>query len=185
MNGFSGILPARVVALAAALALCASPAVVHAAGYLKIGDIKGESTDKDHKGEIEILSWSWGQTRSPRNSGTASGRRQHRPITITKAVDQASPKLREASSSGRPFPKMELMLPSKEGKAGEYQTYELTNVVVSAYTVNPLSAGEHASSTESFTLTYEDSTVKATAVQHNVTDLDFTRERAREGTDRQ
>lgn len=55
------------VSIAAAIAAAmtfgaASPAL--AGGYLKLGDIKGESTDKDHKGEIEVLSWSWGQTNS-------------------------------------------------------------------------------------------------------------------------
>jgi len=29
------------------------------AAYMKLGDIKGESSDKDHKGEIEILSYSF------------------------------------------------------------------------------------------------------------------------------
>ena len=28
--------------------------------FLKIGDIKGESKDSKHKGEIDVLSWSWG-----------------------------------------------------------------------------------------------------------------------------
>lgn len=30
--------------------------------FLKIDGIKGESTDKAHKGEIEIESFSWGET---------------------------------------------------------------------------------------------------------------------------
>lgn len=37
------------------------PGSAHATGtFLKIGAIKGESTNKTHKEEIEILSWSWG-----------------------------------------------------------------------------------------------------------------------------
>ena len=28
--------------------------------FIKIGDIKGESADKDHKDEIDVLAWSWG-----------------------------------------------------------------------------------------------------------------------------
>ena len=28
--------------------------------FLKLGDIKGESTDDKHKNEIEVLSFSWG-----------------------------------------------------------------------------------------------------------------------------
>ena len=28
--------------------------------FLKIGNIKGESTDSKHKDEIDVFSWSWG-----------------------------------------------------------------------------------------------------------------------------
>ena len=37
--------------------------------FLKIEGIEGESEDRAHKGEIEILSWSWGVT----NAGTSGG----------------------------------------------------------------------------------------------------------------
>ena len=50
------------VTIATALAMLAAPAVAGPA-YLKIGDIKGESTGKGHEGQIEILSWSWGEAR--------------------------------------------------------------------------------------------------------------------------
>ena len=30
--------------------------------FLKIDDIKGESKDSKHKGEIDVLSWSWGMS---------------------------------------------------------------------------------------------------------------------------
>jgi hypothetical protein len=55
------------VSIATALAMLAAPAIAGPA-YLKLGDIKGESTDKGHKDQIEILSWSWG-ARSPAASG--------------------------------------------------------------------------------------------------------------------
>ena len=28
--------------------------------FLKLGDVKGESKDSKHEGEIDVLSWSWG-----------------------------------------------------------------------------------------------------------------------------
>ena len=28
--------------------------------FMKIDDIKGESVDKTHKDEIDVLAWSWG-----------------------------------------------------------------------------------------------------------------------------
>ena len=35
--------------------------------FIKIGDVKGESKDKTHKEEIDVLAWSWGVS----NSGCA------------------------------------------------------------------------------------------------------------------
>lgn len=66
---------------------------VSAAGYIKFEGIDGEAMDKDHKGWSDILSVSG--LASPRDaaSGMATGKRQHKPITITKRVDQATPAL--------------------------------------------------------------------------------------------
>ena len=33
--------------------------------HIKFDGIDGESTDRDHKGEIEVLSWSWGISAQP------------------------------------------------------------------------------------------------------------------------
>src|SRR4029453_16142299 len=42
--------------------------------FLKIDDIKGESADKTHGGEIEVLTWNWGLTQSgTAHSGTGAG----------------------------------------------------------------------------------------------------------------
>ena len=35
--------------------------------FIKIGALKGESIDKTHAGEIDVLAWSWGMS----NSGSA------------------------------------------------------------------------------------------------------------------
>ena len=32
--------------------------------FIKLGDIKGESQDKSHKDEIDVLAWSWGLSQS-------------------------------------------------------------------------------------------------------------------------
>lgn len=57
------------VSAAIALAFVLAPAPALAAGYLKLGDIKGDtraSADKKdfYKGWIELNSWSWGETRA-------------------------------------------------------------------------------------------------------------------------
>jgi type VI secretion system secreted protein Hcp len=67
--------------------------------FLKIDGIEGESQKEGHKGEIEVLSWSWGAT----NSGTVrpGGTSGERDIVITKAVDKSSASLTYYLQTGR------------------------------------------------------------------------------------
>jgi hypothetical protein len=48
------------ITLASGLAATSTAAIAGGSAYLKIGGIKGESSDSKHKDEIEIHSWSWG-----------------------------------------------------------------------------------------------------------------------------
>jgi type VI secretion system secreted protein Hcp len=52
--------------------------------YLKLGDIAGESTSRDHAGEIEVSTWSWGSD-ADGDQVIPSG------LCIAKTVDGASP----------------------------------------------------------------------------------------------
>jgi type VI secretion system secreted protein Hcp len=177
MKRISGLLSVKAVVLAFAVTMCASPGLGLAAGFLKFDGIKGETADNAPKGEIEIQSWSWGETNAGRSSGLPTGKRQHKPITITKVVDKASPILQQASTSGRSIPAMEVALPKKGGGAGEYMKYELKNVKVTSYSV---SSSGGSVQTETFTLTYEETTaIPARISQSNTTDVEFIRERAR------
>ena len=39
--------------------------------HIKFDGVEGESTHKDHKGEIEVLSWSWGVNNVSLGTGRA------------------------------------------------------------------------------------------------------------------
>ena len=55
------------------------------------GVINGEAQDDKHKGEIEVLSWSWGiQGKPSLGGGAASGKATIRELKIVKRVDKAS-----------------------------------------------------------------------------------------------
>jgi len=71
------------------------------AGFIKFDGVDGEATDKDHKGWIDILSVSHSVVPRDAASGHATGKRQHKPLTITKPIDKASPILAEALASGK------------------------------------------------------------------------------------
>jgi type VI secretion system secreted protein Hcp len=63
----------------------------------KHGLIKGESQDDSHKGEIEVLSWSWGM-HAPYDlqTGKASGKATIKELKVVKKVDSASTALMAA-----------------------------------------------------------------------------------------
>lgn len=63
----------------------------------KHGQITGEAQDDTHKGEIEVLSWSWGmQGKSSIGGGAATGKATMRELRIVKKVDKASTALMSA-----------------------------------------------------------------------------------------
>ena len=63
----------------------------------KHGPINGEAQDDKHKGEIEVLSWSWGMQGKPSiGGGSASGKATIRELRIVKHVDKASTALMSA-----------------------------------------------------------------------------------------
>ena len=80
--------------------------------FMKIRDIQGESRDKDHKDEIEVLAWNWGlsnQVASPSPGGGAgAGKTKFQDISFTHLVDKASPNLMLACASGKHHPEARL-----------------------------------------------------------------------------
>jgi type VI secretion system secreted protein Hcp len=76
--------------------------VVAADIFAKLGDIKGESLDDKHKGEIEVLSWSWGLTNAVTlaGSGAGQGKANFHDLSFTHKIDKASPVLMHACATG-------------------------------------------------------------------------------------
>jgi type VI secretion system secreted protein Hcp len=75
------------------------------------GAIKGEAQDQAHKGEIEVLSWSWGiQARSSLGQGVAIGKASMHDLKIVKRVDSASTALMSALRSNEEIKKGVLTL---------------------------------------------------------------------------
>jgi len=60
--------------------------------FLKVQGITGEASDSDHKGEIDVVSWSWG-IHGNIDRGVPAGKAQYRDLQIVKRVDRASPTL--------------------------------------------------------------------------------------------
>ena len=100
----------------------------------KQGQIKGDVTLKGKEGSIELFALS-SDIAAPfdQASGAATGKRQHRPIVITKPIDQATPKLYQALVTNETLNPVTIKFwrPTPGGLAGgaeqQYFTIELTN----------------------------------------------------------
>jgi type VI secretion system secreted protein Hcp len=103
--------------------------------FLRVDGIQGESADAKHKGEIEVLSWSWGETNatgSP-SSGGGAGRVDMSDLMVAAPLSKASLHLLLACASGKHF-KTAVLTGRKAGKGqADYLTFSLSDVLVSSY----------------------------------------------------
>jgi type VI secretion system secreted protein Hcp len=96
--------------------------------FLKIGDIKGESTDVKHKDEIDVLSFSFGISRK-----NDKGRANLHDFTIVKHVDSASPALFDAACQGDPVRGNTTFSARKAGKdQQEFLIFRMNDVVITS-----------------------------------------------------
>ncbi len=112
--------------------------------FIKIGDLKGESQDKQHKDEIDVLSWSWGMSNSGSahsGSGAGSGKVDVQDLGFTKYMDKASPSLLLSCCSGKHFPQATLVVRKAGDKPVEYCKIKLTQVLISSVTTGGSSSG--------------------------------------------
>jgi type VI secretion system secreted protein Hcp len=142
--------------------------------YVKIegskqGQFKGE-VERNGSRWIEITAFSAG-VQSPRDasSGQVSGKRQHKPISITKEVDEASPQIFRAATTNEVLKDVVIqsVRPGPKGQEQVYQTITLTNAVISE--VKRLS-GKNKNEQERFQFTFQK--IEVTNLQGKTTATD-------------
>ena len=105
--------------------------------FLKLGDIKGESKDSDHREEIDVYSFDWGMAQSGSmhvGSGGGAGKVAIRNLSINKSMDKASPNLMMACSSGKHYPQATLTVRKAGGTSTvEYLVITMKEVMVTSY----------------------------------------------------
>lgn len=103
--------------------------------FLKLGDIKGESSDSKHKGEIDVLAWSWGVSQSgTTHSGTGggAGKANVQDLSVTKYVDKGSPTLLLNCCTGKHI-KTALLTVRKAGDTPlEYLKITLDDILITS-----------------------------------------------------
>jgi type VI secretion system secreted protein Hcp len=160
--------------IATVMLLVGSPQEAEAAGYLKIGDIKGESTDVGYEGSIDLLEISHSIDRSANAKGASGAARERSnpsfgDIVVVKEVDASTPKLQEAVADGKNFLQVKIDLTRDlSERAQPYLEWELKNVRVTSYSISGSTDG-HQIPTESISLNFEEIKVTYTKIKEDGT----------------
>jgi type VI secretion system secreted protein Hcp len=105
--------------------------------FIKIGDLKGESTDDKHKDEIQVLAWSWGMSQSGTTHsgpGGGSGKANFQDLSFTHFIDKASANLMLACANGKHFSEALLTVRKAGEKPLEYLKITMTDLICTSVT---------------------------------------------------
>ena len=154
--------------LASSLLLLAVSA--QAAIFVKFDGIDGESNDRDHQNWSDVLSVSEGITRPDAGAAGATrtrGAARFEDIVISKELDKASVKLREALALGRVIPTVTIDVTRTFTDAGRatYFKYELKNVMISSFQMSASGNDSAGAPVESVALNFEE--IKITYTEYD------------------
>jgi type VI secretion system secreted protein Hcp len=105
--------------------------------FLKIDGIEGESQSAMHKGEIDLESWSWGETQAHPagvGGGGAGGKVTMSDFHFTTPFSKASPKLFLKCAEGSHIKAAWLTAHRGAGKAADYfLKWTFSDLLISSY----------------------------------------------------
>ena len=131
--------------------------------FIKFEGVPGESIDKKHPNEVDVLAWSWGMSQSGTThmgSGGGAGKVSVQDMSFTKYVDKSSPALMYACCSGKHFKTADLVVRKAGTTPLEYMIINMKNVIVTS--VSTGGSGGEDRLTENVTLNFEDVDYKYT-----------------------
>jgi type VI secretion system secreted protein Hcp len=130
--------------------------------YLKIDPVKGESKADKHKGEIDILSFSFGATQpslAHTGGGAGAGKVDVHDASFTHHVDRASADLLSACCKGTHFNKAVVTARKAGDNPLDFLIYTFEDVFVTSVQTGASSHGEDHP-TEQFSLSFQKFTIK-------------------------
>lgn len=133
--------------------------------FLKLegASYKGESRDKTHPEEIDVLAWSWGLSNSGTShmgGGAGAGKVNVQDISFTKYIDASSAALMLACSNGAHIPKATLVVRKAGTTPLEYLIVTMEQVMISSLSTG--GSGGEDRLTENVTLNFAKVSVKYT-----------------------
>ena len=119
--------------------------------FLKLDDVKGESADSKHKGEIDITSFSWGETQSgsPLGGGHGTAKVTVQDLHFTHYIDKASPDLFKICATGKHIPNGVVTVRKAGDTPLEYLVITLNDILVSSMQTSGATSGDEVMETVS------------------------------------
>jgi type VI secretion system secreted protein Hcp len=104
--------------------------------FLKLDGIKGESADAKHKGEIDIMSFSWGVAQTgvqATGGGGGAGKVAFQDLHFVKRSDASSPLLMLNCANGAHIKEGNFVVRKAGGTQLEYLKIKLTDILISGF----------------------------------------------------
>jgi type VI secretion system secreted protein Hcp len=123
--------------------------------FIKIATVDGESRDKTHKKEIDVLAWSWGISNSGSahtGGGAGAGKCNVQDLSFTKWVDSSTPKLALACCAGTHYTDATLVVRKAGDKPVEYLKIKIEEVLITSISTG--GSGGEDRLTENVTLNF-------------------------------
>jgi type VI secretion system secreted protein Hcp len=123
--------------------------------FIKFDGIDGESKDDKHKGEHDVLAWSWGMSQSGSahiGGGGGSGKVDMQDLSFTKYIDKGSPDLMLNCCQGKHIDKATLTVRKAGGDPLEYLKIAMEEVIITS--VSTGGSGGEDRLTENITLDF-------------------------------
>lgn len=123
--------------------------------FIKIDGIKGESQDKSHAAEIDVLAWSWGGSQSGSGhtgGGSGAGKVNIQDLSFTKYVDASSTTLFQHMCKGTHIKDASLVVRKAGDKPLEYMKFKFYDILVSSLSTG--GSGGEDRLTENVTLNF-------------------------------
>ena len=110
--------------------------------HIRFDGVEGESTDRDHKGEVRVLTWGWGVTQAAAAAGAGSGTGKATPadLVFTHDYDKASPLLARRCAQGKHFPTV--VLSARKSGEGQKDFLKVTMKEVFITSIQVVGQGE-------------------------------------------
>jgi len=110
--------------------------MAHVDYFLNLEGVDGESADDKHKGELDLESWSWGESQSGTGhsgGGHGGGKVQMQDFHFVMKASKASAKLMLACATGQHFKKAVLVARRAGKEQQEYMKVTMEDLLVTSY----------------------------------------------------